>query len=228
MEPNRQDTVVPKQRRGTLIAVCTSVLLLGVIGSAGARDADKTPAATKGESSQQVGQQGLGLDNPSSPILAGPETIMGSITKIHGDEYTIAGDAGQHIRIRVTKDTNKVCSSGTASVSSGQVGVREREEVPPTPYMQQRSRSNEISQQTQKRDRQDLEQHALSPPSSDPSSMQTTIGSTDARANEDVARGSGFRVGECAFKVGDQVRVESSDMGTATTIKHLSAARTQQ
>ncbi len=51
------------------------------------------------------------------------------------------------------------------------------------------------------------------------------MGSTDQRANEDVARGSGFLVGQCAFKEGAHVRVEASDMGTATTIKQLLSLR---
>lgn len=230
MDLKAQDTLLLKQRPRTLITFCT-ILGLGCLliqaGTVVARDDNKNPGVTKGESSQQVGQQGIGLDKSSSPILAGPETIIGSITKIHGDEYTIAGDRGQHMRVRVTPDTNTVCSSSTAGVSSGQVGIREREEVPPTPYMQQRSGDKaKTPHQAQERDRQDLEQHALAPPSSDPSSMQATVGSTDPRANEDVARGSGFRVGQCTFKVGDEVRVESSDMGTATTIKQVSSVRT--
>jgi hypothetical protein len=48
--------------------------------------------------------------------------------------------------------------------------------------------------------------------------------STDPKANEDVAKGSGFVVGTkegCRFNVGDQVRVEGSDTGTATTIRQL-------
>jgi hypothetical protein len=219
-----------KQRSQILIPFCTIIGLMSLIGPAGtvvARDANKKEGVSKGETSQQVGQQGLGLDKSSAPILAGPETIVGSITKIQGDEYTIHGDRGQHIRIRVTTDTNKVCLSTTASVSSGQVGLGEHGEIPPTAYMQQRSGSNESSRQAQERDRQDLEKHALYPPTPDPSSMQTMVGSTDPRANEDVARGSGFMVGQCAFNVGDQVRVESSDMGIATTIKRVSSAKRQ-
>lgn len=230
MTPRGQGTVVLKQRVGAMIAFCAIVGPVSVIGSletVSARDGNKNPGVTHGEASQQAGQQGLGLDKSSSPILAGPETIIGSIAKIQGDEYTINGDRGQHIRIRITTDTNKVCSSNKASVSSGQVGAGEQGEIPPTEYMQQRSGSKEPPLRAKERDRRDLEQHAVSPPTSDPSRMQTTVGSTDPRANEDVARGSGFIVGECLFKVGDQVRVESSDMGTATTIKHLSSAKSQ-
>ena len=50
------------------------------------------------------------------------------------------------------------------------------------------------------------------------------MGTTDQSAKEDTAKGSGFVVGGkdgCNFKVGDQVRVEASDMGTATTIKQM-------
>lgn len=60
--------------------------------------------------------------------------------------------------------------------------------------------------------------------SKDPSKLKDVVGTTDQQAKEDVARGSGFVVGgtDCTFKAGDQVRVEASDMGTATTITQLS------
>ena len=53
------------------------------------------------------------------------------------------------------------------------------------------------------------------------------VGSTDPKANEDVAKGSGFQVGGkggCKFHVGDQVRIEASDTGTATTIRQVTAS----
>ena len=60
--------------------------------------------------------------------------------------------------------------------------------------------------------------------SKDPSKLKDVVGTTDPKAKEDVAKGSGFVVGgkDCGFKAGDQVRVEASDMGTATTITQLS------
>ena len=62
--------------------------------------------------------------------------------------------------------------------------------------------------------------------SKDPSTLKEVVGSTDPNAKEDVARGSGFVVGgrDCTFKEGDRVRIEASDMGTATTIKQLQRA----
>ncbi|MBX3300632.1 MAG: hypothetical protein KF693_00295 [Nitrospira sp.] len=184
-----------------------------------------------GESTQQSGQQGLGLEDAGSSnvVLGGPEIIIGSIQKIHGENYTISGDHGQQIQIRVTADTNRVCTSnGQGKVSSGQEGVPEQAEIPPTPFMERQKSSGEQadSVETQRlNDQQDLKRHAESLPSTDPSEMKERMGSTDSRANEDVARGSGFVVGECLFKKGDHVRVEASDMGTATTIKQLAKTR---
>jgi hypothetical protein len=184
-----------------------------------------------GESTQQSGQQGLGVKEAGSSnvILGGPEIIIGSIQKIHDENYTISGDRGQQIQIRVTADTNKVCApGGQGKVSSGQEGVTERAEIPPTPYMEHQKSSGEqvATGKTQRSDdQQDLKRHATSPPSTDPSELKARMGSTDPRANEDVARGSGFVVGGCTFKEGDHVRVEASDMGTATTIKQLANAQ---
>jgi hypothetical protein len=60
--------------------------------------------------------------------------------------------------------------------------------------------------------------------SKDPSKLKDVVGSTDPKANEDVAKGSGFALGskeECAFKVGDHVKIETSDTDTATTIQQM-------
>lgn len=229
MEPIR---IKANVKEGNRILTFMCVVGITIVSGHGiAIGAEGKQGVSKGETSQQMGQQGLGVEGASSsPILAGPEIIVGSIKKIQGEEYTIEGDRGQNVRIRVTADTNKVCPSGDqAKVSSGQEGVRERAEVPPTPYMQQQSREQKgQSRQTEQTDRQDLQQHATAPPSRDPSQNKTTMGSTDPRANEDVARGSGFLVGQCAFKEGDHVRVEASDMGTATTIKQLLSAQSTQ
>lgn len=214
-----------------LRVVCVvSIAMMGVFGLEYPVSALEQPdhvGIGGGESTQQSGQQGLGLKDAGSSnvLLGGPEIIIGSIQKINNENYTISGDLGQQIQIRVTADTNKVCApGGQGKVSSGQEGVTERAEIPPTPFMEHRKSSGEQvdTGKTQRmRDQQDLKQHATSPPSTDPSKLKGRMGSTDPRANEDVARGSGFVVGGCTFKEGDHVRVEASDMGTATTIKQL-------
>ena len=58
--------------------------------------------------------------------------------------------------------------------------------------------------------------------SKDPSKHKDdVVGSTDPKANEDAAKGSGFALGskeDCGFKVGDHI----SDTDTATTLQQLS------
>ena len=63
--------------------------------------------------------------------------------------------------------------------------------------------------------------------SKDPSKLKEVVGTTDSQAKEDVAKGSAFVVGgaDCNFKQGDRVRIEASDMGTATTIKQLQSSK---
>ena len=55
--------------------------------------------------------------------------------------------------------------------------------------------------------------------STDPSQHRDVVGSTDQKAKEDLARGSGFKIGDCHFQVGDHVRIEGADHGKATTIQ---------
>jgi hypothetical protein len=40
---------------------------------------------------------------------------------------------------------------------------------------------------------------------------------------DETARGSGFRIGECNFQTGDHVKAEIDDNGRATTLKYLAA-----
>jgi hypothetical protein len=225
----REATVKLKNTTWAVIGAISGII--GLSHPAVATGPAEDQGSAKGEASQQLGQQGVGLGSTSSNvILGGPEIIMGSIRKINGEEYTISGELGQDIRIRVTADTNKVCaSSGQAHVSTGQKGAREQTEIPPTAFMEGRQSAQAQGSRTQgepSRDQQDLKRHAEAPPSRDPLELKGKIGSTDPRANEDVARGSGFTIGECSFKEGDHVRVEASDMGTATTIKQLVDSRT--
>ena len=57
--------------------------------------------------------------------------------------------------------------------------------------------------------------------------LKEVVGTTDPNAKKDMAKGSAFVVGgaDCRFKEGDRVRVEASDMGTATTIKQLQTSK---
>jgi hypothetical protein len=188
----------------------------------------------KGEATDEPGQQGLGLQSESrssNVILGGPESVEGKITKIEGELFSIHGDRGQEISLRVTKDTNKVCGSGEGTkVSTGQEGAQEQQEIPPTPFMEKRASTGGkvLSEQEMVQQLHDgSTQEKVGALSKDPSTLKERVGTTDPKANEDVAKGSAFIVGgeNCQFAEGDQVRIEATDMGTATTIKQLQSAR---
>jgi hypothetical protein len=158
--------------------------------------------------------------------LEGTPQVSGKVTKIEGDRFTIHGDLGQEVTLRVTKDTNVICAGGKGNqMSTGREMTKEHQEIPPTPHMEKQAKQGKTSgavampEQTQS---------APGKLSKDPSKLKDVVGSTDPKANEDVAKGSGFAVGskeDCAFKVGDQVKIEASDTDTATTIHQVSQAQ---
>src|SRR5687767_8660618 len=80
----------------------------------------------KGEASDEKGQQGIGLQpqgQSSNVITGGADIVVGKITNIQGEQYSIEGDRGQDITLRVTKDTNKVCAKGQGTqFATGQEG----------------------------------------------------------------------------------------------------------
>src|SRR4030095_17158078 len=174
----------------------------------------------KGEASDQKGQQGVGLQpqaQSSDVIKGGPDIVVGKIKNIQGEQYSIQGRRGQDITLRVTKDTNKVCAKGEGTqFATGQQAAKEQEEIPPTASMEKQQRTQQSREGASQKE---------AGTTKDPSKLKDVVGTTDQQAKEDVARGSGFVVGgkDCAFKTGDQVRVEASDMGTATTITQLSS-----
>jgi hypothetical protein len=178
----------------------------------------------KGEATDEKGQQGLGLQSgseSSNVIKGGPEIIEGKITGIQGEQYSIQGERGQNITLRVTKDTNKVCGKGQGTqFSTGQERAKEHQEITPTTSMEKQASKGGQNMKPSPQENPQKEVGALS---KDPSKLKDVVGTTDPSAKEDVARGSGFMVAgaDCKFKAGDKVRIEASDMGTATTISQI-------
>src|ERR687889_153279 len=69
----------------------------------------------KGEASDEKGQQGIGLQQggqSSNVIKGGPDIVEGKITNIQGEKFSIKGNRGQDIPLRVTKDIKKGCAQG--------------------------------------------------------------------------------------------------------------------
>ena len=108
-------------------------------------------------------------------------------------------------------------------MSTGQESGKEHQEIPPTPHVEKQAKQGKGGSVVMPSEEQ-AEPGALS---KDPSKHKDVVGSTDPKANEDVAKGSGFSLGskeDCGFKVGDHVKVEASDTDTATTIHQVSKA----
>lgn len=210
-----------------------SMLLVGACaGSTFAEQESAGKGVGKGETSQQKSQQGIGVEGggSSSVLLGGPEIIIGKIEQVQGEEYSIQGDHGQSVKLRLTKDTNMVCAGGEgAKMSTGKQDPKEGHEIPISPATEGQMQSHDASKAQQQMQalndpNQQQTEHQMPAPSKDPSQLKDVVGSTDEAANKDIARGSGFSVGGssgCQFKQGDMVRVEASDMGTITTIKAL-------
>jgi hypothetical protein len=202
-----------------------SILVMGSLCLYGGMQVQAAEGTAKGETSDEKGQQGHGLSGQSQSsnvIMGGPEVIEGFITNIAGEQYTVHGDRGQDVTLRVTKDTNQVCTGGTSSkVSTGIENDKEHQEIAPTPFMKdQAAKGGPPPSERQMMDqlRQDP-QGQSGAIAKDPSKHKEVVGSTDRKANEDLARGSGFKIGDCQFKVGDHVRIEGADHGKATTIQ---------
>ena len=157
--------------------------------------------------------------------VEGAGQIAGEVTKIEGDRFTVHGDLGQDVTLRVTKDTNVICAGGKGSqMSTGREGTKEHQEIPPTPHMEKQAKQGKTSGGVVMPEETQPKSGGLS---KDPSKLKDVVGSTDPKANEDVAKGSGFAIGNkegCDFKVGDHVKIEASDTDTATTILQVSQA----
>ena len=187
-----------------------------------------------GESSDEKGQQGLGLgseSHSSNVIMGGPDIVVGEVTKIQGEQFLIKGDRGQEISLRVTKDTNKVCGDGQGTkVLEWTRGGERTSRDSSDPFHGEASRKEWKGVIRARNDAAvTRRQHAEGNrgPIHDPSKLKEVVGTTDPKAREDVAKGSAFVVGggDCKFKEGDQVRIEASDMGIATTIKQLQSSK---
>ena len=205
-----------------------SVLVVGSLCFYGGWAVHAAEGTAKGETSDEKGQQGHGLtgqSQSSNVIMGGPEIVVGFITNIAGEEYTVHGDRGQDVTLRVTKDTNQVCTGGSSSqVTTGIENDKEHKEIAPTPFMKEQAAKGgppPTERQMMEQLRQDP-QGQTGALAKDPTKHTGVVGSTDPKANEDLSRGSGFKIGDCHFKVGDHVRIEGADHGKATTIQTVS------
>jgi len=222
----------------------------GAEGQRSSGGSDNQPSAfgrvgNQGEGfSEDQAVKGRGQRPESTPgqdaqiTLGGARPVVeGPIVKVQGDDYIVRDSSGSEVRVRVNKDTNMDCGSSAgqaATMSTGRQADDQRE-IPPTAHMQE-SMGNQSSGQQSGRSQEQIGkdivqkqgkkqgQNAGGERVGDQSGTQSkSVMGQDSGG--DIARGSGFTIGQkgsCAFKAGDMVRAEVSDLGTVLYIKYLS------
>lgn len=178
--------------------------------------------------------------NPDSTIreqsqitLGGARPVVeGQILNIQGDDYVIQDVSGSEVRVRVNKDTDVDCAGGSGQGTSMSTGrhADEQGEIPPTSHMRERMDQKQSSQsKSQEQKGRDIVRQGKSDESGMSGDRMGDQSGTQQRSamgkdsGGDIARGSGFTIGSkgCAFKTGDKVRAEVSDLGTVLFIRAL-------
>jgi uncharacterized protein YdeI (BOF family) len=163
------------------------------------------------------------------PVVEGP------IMKVQGDDYIIRDSSGTEVRVRINKDTDMNCASGTGQASTMSTGRQtdDQREIPPTSHMQESMSGHQSGGQQSGRSQEQIgkdivQKQGATQQQSERVGDQSGTQSRSAMGKDsggDIARGSGFTIGQkgsCAFKVGDKVRAEVSDLGTVLYVKYLS------
>jgi uncharacterized protein YdeI (BOF family) len=165
--------------------------------------------------------------------------VEGQVVKVQGDDYLIRDFSGSEIHLRVNKDTNMDCATpgGQGAAMSTGRHSDDQAEIPPTSHMQEQMSGGQAGGKQGARHQEQIgrdivqgkdQKHSQSGMSGervgDQSGTQTpsTLGKD---SGGDIARGSGFTIGpkgDCAFKVGDKVKAEVSDLGTVLYLKQVS------
>jgi hypothetical protein len=183
--------------------------------------------------------------NPDSTIreqsqitLGGARPVVeGQILNIQGDDYVIQDVSGSEVRVRVNKDTDVDCAGGSGQGTSMSTGrhADEQGEIPPTSHMKERMDQQQSSQsKSQEQQGRDIVRQGKSQESGMSGDRMGDQSGTQQRSamgkdsGGDIARGSGFTIGSkgCAFKTGDKVRAEVSDLGTVLFIRALTEKET--
>ena len=134
--------------------------------------------------------------------------VKGEVLRVDGDKYTVKDQAGTEVSLIVNQNTRMDCGQG-GSLSSFQPREQTATDRPLSQGDQSQGRSEQ--KQGQEGKLQDLSR-------------------TNEQPGSDVgkATGAGTAAGSssqaaCAFKPGDKIEAEVSDMGAATMIKAVSA-----
>ena len=133
-------------------------------------------------------------DTAAQVTLGGAQYFVeGDIAKIDAEYYFVRKDeTGEQIRLIVNADTNLNCAAMPES--------RTRQE----------GKSGQSETMTSER----IDPKGQAPLASEQQLQQ-------GQRKDETARGAGFRIGRCAFQMGDHVKAEVDDNGRVTTLKYL-------
>jgi hypothetical protein len=136
--------------------------------------------------------------------------VKGEVIRVEGDKYTVKDQAGTEASLIVNQNTRMDCGPGTGSLT----GFQPREQTATDRPLGQGDQSQGRGEQKQGQEGklQDLSRTNEQPGSD--------VGkATDAGKSADAGKSSSAA---CAFKPGDKIEAEVSDMGAATMIKKVS------
>jgi hypothetical protein len=144
--------------------------------------------------------------------------VKGEVIRVEGEKYTVKDQAGTEISLLVNQNTRMDCGQGTASMS----GFQPREQTATDRPLGQGDQSQARGEQKQEGNLQDLSR-TNEQPGSDVGKATGAGKSADAGKSRDLSAGSSSGTqAACAFKPGDKIEAEVSDMGAATMIKKVS------
>jgi hypothetical protein len=144
--------------------------------------------------------------------------VKGEVLKVEGDKYTVKDQSGTEVSLIVNQNTRMDCGQGSLT------GFQPREQTAtdrPLGQGDQRSAKGE-QKQGQEGKLQDLSR-TNEQPGSEVGKATDPGKSGDAGKSRDFGSGSSSSSqAACAFKPGDKIEAEVSDVGAATMIKKVS------
>jgi len=136
--------------------------------------------------------------------------VKGEVLRVDGDKYTVKDQSGTEVSLMVNQNTRMDCGQGTGSLS----GFQPREQTATDrPVGDQRQARGE-QKQSKEGKLQDLSRTNEQPGSE--------VGKAIKPGETPDLSASSSSQGACAFKPGDKIEAEVSDMGAATLIKKVS------
>jgi len=138
--------------------------------------------------------------------------VKGEVLRVEGDKYTVKDQTGSEVSLTVNQNTRMDCGQGAGSLSGFQPREQTATDRPLGQGDQRQARGEQ--KQSQEGKLQDLSRTNEQPGSDVGKAIKPG-------ESPDLSASSGSQAA-CAFKAGDKIEAEVSDMGAATMIKKVS------